>query len=298
MGDAEILNATGAQKVADPWEGPEFQSQVAQFNAEGYLLLRNVLSRDRVDALNAAIDGIIAQEPEAIAYNIFRAVERHGLIADLMEDPLALALIVNHLGYNLQLHSSVLSVRRPVREEVGFNFEGKGRTSGGNHVSLNWHRDGPAPQFPRVDTFSAKVCFILSDLSQPGRGNTRLAPGSHRRPEFRPDLGDPNSEVEGAIEVCGLPGDAFLFTQNIWHAAAPNQSSFERRLIFMGYSAFWARPVDRDGPLSSLLPGASPVRRQLVGDIGQAPVSRYVPSEDLMPLSRFWRGASPVQSYA
>jgi ectoine hydroxylase-related dioxygenase (phytanoyl-CoA dioxygenase family) len=297
MGEAQL--AAGDQgSTADPTGSAGFAERMAQMDRDGWLLLRNVLSPDRVAAINAAVDEVIAQEPGAVAYNIFRAVERHPLIADLMEEPSPLALVVNHLGYNLQLHSSVLSVRRPVSGGGGVNFEGKGRSGGGRHVSLNWHRDGPAPQFPRVETYSAKVCFILSDMSEPGRGNTKVIPGSHLRPDFRPDLGDPRRNVEGEIEVCGAPGDAFLFTQNIWHAAAPNESGVERRLIFIGYSAFWARPVDRDGPMPSLLPGATPIRRQLVGDIGESPTSRYVPTDELMPLSRYWRGPPPVQSYA
>ncbi|MET0147497.1 MAG: phytanoyl-CoA dioxygenase family protein [Ilumatobacteraceae bacterium] len=279
-------------------DGPDFRAAVDAFHRDGYLPLTGVLPEARVAALNDAVDAVLAEEPPAIAYNIFRAVERHALFADLMEESLPLAHIVNHLGYNLQLHSSVLSVRRPVGDAGGDNFTGGSRSNSGRHVSLNWHRDGPAPQFPRVDCYSAKVCFVLSDMSEAGRGNTRLVPGSHVRAGFRPDLGDPASDVDGAIEVTASPGDAFLFSQNLWHAAAPNRSAVERRLIFIGYSAFWARPVDRDGPLTSLLAGAGEIRRQLVGDIGDSPVSRYVPTDEMMPLLRFWRGAEPVASYA
>jgi len=277
--------------------GP-FDSLFARFNSAGYVVLPRVISQDDVRKLNLEIDGLLARQPDSMAYNLPSAVGLSPLIANLMEYSLPLALIVNHLGYNLQLHSSVLTVRRPVQAQMGENFDAnRGRTDG-RHVSLNWHRDGPMPQFPRVEAFSAKVCFVLSDMSQSGRGNTRVVPGSHLQPSFKPGRGEPDADFKEMVEICAEPGDAFVFTQNLWHAAAANTSDIERRLVFIGYSAIWARPVDHDGAIPELLADASPVRRQLVGELGSAPVSRYVPSDDWLPLKEFWLGAPPSRTYA
>jgi len=265
---------------------------------DGYVMLRSVLSPDRVARLNAAVDSILAREPAAEAYNVRCAVERDPLIAELIEEAGPLDLIVNHLGYNLQLHSSQLSIRRPLAPEDAPAAGERRRLGVGRMVSLDWHRDGPAPQFPRVEAYSAKVCFILSDMGQAGRGNTKVIPGSHLRPGFHPGHGDPRHDPPGAVEILGAPGDAFVFTQNLWHAAAPNLSAVERRLVFIGYSAFWARPLDVLTDPSALLAGASDVRHQLIGEIGTAPAHRIVPTDDMMPLKRYWRGASPVWTYA
>ncbi|MBW7460420.1 phytanoyl-CoA dioxygenase family protein, partial [Paenibacillus sepulcri] len=65
-----------------------------QFHEEGYLLLKGVLSADKVARLNQAVDGILAEEPESLSYNIYNSVERHEEIASLIDEPAVLPLIV------------------------------------------------------------------------------------------------------------------------------------------------------------------------------------------------------------
>lgn len=62
---------------------------------------------------------------------------------------------------------------------------------------------------------SMKVVAWLSDLSEPGRGNFWVVPGSHLSDslEIPPDR-NPN----GAIPVCAEPGDVTLFDRRLWHA--------------------------------------------------------------------------------
>ncbi len=272
-------------------EGRDAAERVELFDRQGFVLMRDALSAERVTELNGVIDRIVAEQPPAEGYNVTNAVERDPAIARLMEEAGALDLVVNHLGYNLQLHSSLLSIRRPVGpEQAGIR---RGRGTGGR-VSLDWHRDGPSPQFPRVEAFSAKVAYILSDMSAPGRGNTKVIPGSHRRSEFRPSDGNPRLEPPGTVEVLGRPGDAFAFTQNLWHAAGPNLSQVERRLIFIGYCFCWARPLHDLADPQALLQDASPIRRQLVGDVGH----KYMPTDELLPLKAYWRGPGAVNVYA
>jgi ectoine hydroxylase-related dioxygenase (phytanoyl-CoA dioxygenase family) len=267
-----------------------------RFERDGYVVIPQVLSPSRVEQVNAAIDTILSGEEDAESYNLRAAVERHPAIAELMEEPLPLQIVVNHLGYNLQLHSSLLSIRRPLKSAP--DTSERRRLGVGRLAGLDWHRDGPSPQFPRVDAFSAKVCFVISDMSRPGRGNTKVVPGSHKRPEFKPTDADPTKELPGAVEVLGSPGDVFLFTQNLWHAAEPNLSDIERRLIFIGYSAMWARRLEEIEDPVKLLENASPVRRQLVGDIGEVPIQRFVPTDAMLPLRSYWRGPPGVMTYA
>jgi ectoine hydroxylase-related dioxygenase (phytanoyl-CoA dioxygenase family) len=169
------------------------------------------------------------EEPESLAYNVYNSVERHPEIASLMDEPTVLPLVVNLLGYNIQLHISHLTIRHPNPNDV------KTETSS----FINWHQDGPHPQFPRVNgltsTYYIKTCYILSDMSEPNRGNTKVIPGSHNKP-YNPNHTNVREQLPDEVQVCGKPGDVFIFCQNLWHAGSPNHSNYSRRQMFLGYS--------------------------------------------------------------
>jgi hypothetical protein len=232
-----------------------------QFHEQGYLVLRNVLPQERVARINQAIDEVLQEEEESLSYNIYHCVNRHPEVASLIDEPSVLPLLVNLLGYNIQLFISNLTVRRPRRE-------GRAEKSFG---SINWHQDGPSFGFPGINgrqpLMYIRAAYILSDLSEPNRGNTKIIPGSHKIPYFAPNDRDVTKHQEGEVQVCGQPGDVFLFGQNVWHAGAPNFSDIERRLIILGYSYMWLRPNDYIAPSQELLKNASPVRRQLLGEV-------------------------------
>lgn len=266
-------------------------SLVKQFEQEGYLLLRNVLSETQVKELNAAVDRIVAEEPEALAYNVYNSVERDPAILSLIDHPRLLPLMVNLMGYNIQLHISHLTVRKPNPNDV--------QTATSSFI--NWHQDGPHPQFPKIgglaSTYYIKICYILSDMSEPDRGNTKVIPGSHLIPDFKPVQTDVNVPLEGELQICGKPGDAFIFAQNLWHAGSPNRSSgHERRQLFIGYSPIWIRPIDYHVASPALLEGADPIRRQLLGDISSNYFKYYVPDQDMVPLKKFWLGGGEAGS--
>ncbi|MOA43144.1 hypothetical protein D3C78_1652670 [compost metagenome] len=87
------------------------------------------------------------------------------------------------------------------------------------------------------------------------------------------------------MQICGSPGDVFIFAQNLWHAGSPNASDYTRRQLFLGYSPIWMRPIDYDKASDTLLQGATPVRRQLLGQISENPFHHYVPAKEMLPLA-------------
>jgi len=257
-----------------------------QFHEDGYLILRNVLSPERVERMNDAVDRLLEAEEESLSYNIYHAVARSPELLELIDEQAVLPLMVNLLGYNIQLHISHLTVRKPNPNDE--------RTNSASFI--NWHQDGPHPQFPRIggltSLYYAKACYILSDMSEPNRGNTKIIPGSHRIPDFKPVQQDVNVPVEGEMQVCGKPGDVFIFGQNLWHSGAPNRSQHTRRQLFLGYSPIWMRPIDYHRASPELLDGADPIRRQLLGDISPNCFHYYVPGADMTPLKALWQGSA------
>lgn len=262
----------------------DYQSLISKFQEQGYLLLRNVLSQEKVKRLNGGIDEILLEEEESLAYNVYNSVARHPEIANLIDEPTILPLIVNLLGHNIQLHISHLTVRKP-----NPNNE-KTKTNS----FIDWHQDGPHPSFPKINgltsTYYIKACYILSDMSEPDRGNTKIIPKSHNRP-YNPNNTNVNEMIEEEVQVCGYPGDVFIFPQNIWHAGAPNNSEFIRRQVFMGYSPIWMRPIDYHVAPDHLLKDASPIRKQLLGGIDDNPFKYYVPDDSMVPLKSLFNGS-------
>lgn len=255
---------------------------VKQFDEEGYLILRNVISEDKIKQLNLAVDRIISEEQQSLAYNVYNSVERDPAILSLVDHPDLLPLMVNLLGFNLQLHISHLTVRKPNPQDA----------ETATNSFIDWHQDGPHPHFPRIagltSTYYIKICYILSDMSEPDRGNTKVIPGSHKKADFHPVQTNVDIPLKNEVAICGKPGDVFIFPQNLWHAGSHNRSEFERRQLFIGYSPLWMRPIDYHKASPKLLEGADPIRRQLLGDISDNCFKYYVPEQSMVPAKKYW----------
>ena len=61
------------------------RAQVDQFERDGYLVIPDVLSSEKVDRLNAAIDELTAEEEPSVAHNI--ATVNHPELASLIDEP-------------------------------------------------------------------------------------------------------------------------------------------------------------------------------------------------------------------
>jgi ectoine hydroxylase-related dioxygenase (phytanoyl-CoA dioxygenase family) len=169
-------------------------------------------------------------------------------------------------GWNIYSHHNHLDVTPPALEP--------------EKPYWGWHQDGYRqnsdpetmdPNLPRP-MFSLKVAYVLSDLSETGRGATKVIPGSHLwnslpRPD---DLTVHNPDPEGTLEITANPGDAFVFDRRQWHSRSTNLSTITRKMLFVGYTYRWIRPldelhVDQDG---AWWQGRTPVQRQLTGEGG------------------------------
>ena len=105
-----------------------------------------------------------------------------------------------------------------------------------------WHRDGGFERFfkerptPRM---TAKFVYYLSDMSEPGRGNTWIVPGSHKRGDVTVDvpevgnIGASEGQPDGAIPVCCPPNSCLLFDRRLLHCGTPNYSTEHERLLFI-----------------------------------------------------------------
>jgi ectoine hydroxylase len=230
------------------------------FERDGYVLIPGVLSGRALNRYVAAVDrvydahrrtGFLADDG---SLHRLSAVAAASELAELMTHPDVFPLVWSILGWNVHVYHSHLDIHPRVPAAKPYRFE--------------WHQDGgrqnreleSSPR-PRM---SVKLAFWLSDVSEPGRGNFKVVPGSHTTDWIS---GPPRRDVrwpdpDGAIEVCASPGDVVFFDRRIWHARSDNHSNITRKAVFFGYTYRWV--ARRDDPPADA-PWFDPVQRQLLG---------------------------------
>jgi ectoine hydroxylase-related dioxygenase (phytanoyl-CoA dioxygenase family) len=265
----------------------EIAAQREQFDRDGFLVLRNVLEPELVERLIAVADRLSGEGVERDGLSERRHWQRRNCLPcnpvflDLLDHPRVLPVVAAILGWDIHLITSHLIVRSPT-PDADAHFKGEG-----------WHRDGGQSSWemsephPRI---LLKVAYFLSDQSEPGRGNTRVVPGSNRLTgPLAWETGAPHPY--GAIEVLGRPGDAFLFEQRTYHAVGPNLSDLTRKTLFMGYGFRWVHPMDYH-PMhdyTDLYAQANPIQRQLLGET-KTVTGVYLPTDEDVPLRAVYQG--------
>jgi ectoine hydroxylase len=242
-------------------------SACEQFDRDGFIIIRAALTPDEVtryaDALDrayaaAAADGRV--QPGTSMHQL-SAVANCPEAASLLDHAATFPHIWSVLGWNIHMYHSHLDVHPPLGARRPFRFE--------------WHQDG-GRQNREIETnprprLSVKCAYWLSDLSEPGRGNLKVVPGSHLTNWIS---GPPRRDVEwpdprGAIELTACPGDAVVFDRRLWHARSDNYSTHTRKAIFLGYTFRWIAIRDQNDSIwsSDWAGWLSPVQRQLLGGL-------------------------------
>ena len=248
-----------------------------EFDEFGYVLLEDVLPRSKVDALVAVIDELHSSHASHEhrnktkgGFNMRPVIDKHPIFMDLLIWPKTFAAVAKFLDhFNIQLMQSHLFEADPENTE---------RVTG-------WHNDGgePAIEVNGIRAFgSLKVGYFLRDRMHDDMGSLMVVPGSHRiqgRPPFPPGASDP----VGAIQVKAKAGDAIVFQQGLWHAAAPNRSSESRILLYYGYGYRVFRPIDYQQMPERVLENRTPIERQLLGET-VTHQGYYLPTTEDTPL--------------
>jgi ectoine hydroxylase len=265
--------------------GPLTIEQREEFEQRGYLIIPNALGPAMVDRLLDAHDRVYAEEASSGrtgadgSLHLFAFVPRDPVYVDLLDLPATFPVVCGLLGWNIHMYHCHLDVHPPLPRPIP--------------VRWSWHQDGgrqnleieTQPVRPRL---SVKVAYFLSDVSEPGRGNFTVIPGSHLRNSIpRPDPADGQPGLpHGAVPILARPGAAVLFDRRLWHSRSDNLSSVTRKALFLGYTYRWIRSRDDLSIDPGWLAGLSPIRRQLMGD-GLDAMSYWGLGEDHVPL-RTW----------
>ena len=268
------------------------EKQREQWNEEGYLVLKHVLSPTEIQTLLKAVDGVIetyVREKHGAGYKgsrfgegaftIIRTIERTEALDILTDHPRTFGTILSLISPYLQIMGTQIYVRHPSNEPlIGFHTD-----AGPSMQQIHPHPQSLLLQF--------KVQFFLTDLSQPDSGNFMLVPGSHRNP-FPPERPGRGVYPEEAIQVLAEAGDAAIFPWALWHGVAPNKTDRIRKSVTFRYGQMWCRPYDYETLPPHVNARMTARRRRLFGDMGENyhPTDYYKPKDQLeVILGEEWK---------
>jgi ectoine hydroxylase len=278
------------------------EQQRRDFDEQGFILLPNFFTGSEIGRLLAAIDEVAARvrlekglgddDPFALR----NALSHHEAFLDLIDHPRMLPLVVDAIGWNIQIRTTHLDYRPPypVGLEAGELGTGAGADHAAGYKNLVWHPDLAGPylfEAPSLDGLlpfmEIKVGYYLSDLTEPNSGAICVVPGSHRRkPQELRDM-QHRVPADQFVELNVPANTAMLWRTQVWHCVTPNLSRNVRKVFYVGYHYRWLRPTDYVQQDPALLARSSPIRRQLLGalspngdSLGQDPAWE--------PSSRYW----------
>lgn len=252
-----------------------------KFDLNGFLILKNALSKDEVDALNQGIDKIDDIAPgewdghvhreefegsRGVAYQqIYEAGEP---FEHLIDHPSWINKVEHFVGGHgtfehkwgpLFIDECFASIRGP-GEAIGLH------SGGHSHIQrtrFDYHNGG-------FHCGQINILMALTDIGE-GDGATMVVPGSHKSNMVHPNLATHGmgenasaNNVEGAIEVHLKKGDAILFVDAICHGSAQRINEGDRRIMVYRYGPSWGNFRWGYEPSSELLERLNPRARNIV----------------------------------
>jgi ectoine hydroxylase-related dioxygenase (phytanoyl-CoA dioxygenase family) len=233
-----------------------------QFERDGYLVIRAVLNSDEIARARAAILDYRERAGVTAALHQLSAVASCPELAFLIDHPAALRYIWSLLGWNIHVYHSHIDVHPQITTP--------------QPQWWHWHQDG-GRQNRELETdprprMSVKLAYWLSDLTETGRGNFTVLPGSHRTNWLPgpPSRDVPWPEPEGVMQITAAPGDVVVFDRRLWHCRSDNYSPITRVGAFFGYTYRWIAGRDETAHLPGTPAWATftDVQKQLLGHAG------------------------------
>jgi ectoine hydroxylase-related dioxygenase (phytanoyl-CoA dioxygenase family) len=197
-----------------------------QLDAEGYLILRNFVSAERLAALREKVEAIYAVQGEE-AGSEYRQEPQTRRLANLVN--------CGDLFEQVVADSNILPY---VQQVIGPEF----KLSSLNFRSANPYSDWVQPLHCDVGAvpdekgfWVCNVIWLLDDFTA-DNGTTRFVPGSHQTgklpQEVLADPAAPHPEEKLLIEKAGT---VVVMNTHMWHGATANRTAHHRRALHSFY---------------------------------------------------------------
>jgi hypothetical protein len=232
------------------------------FDLNGFITLRNVLTKEHLAELNAILDNIKQLQPPLAPGEWYGGVHAHSYggaeginLQQIYEAGEPFERLIDHPGWFAKVKHFVGGEgtfdwhHGPLFIDENFaNLRGPGEaigihSGGADGVTRCQFRY----QNGRFHCGQINILMALSDIG-PGDGATMVIPSSHKSNFTHPDMGQHQMKggevrsadgMEGAIEVHLNAGDALLFVDAIAHGSAKRVNPGERRIVVYRYGPSW-----------------------------------------------------------
>ena len=283
------------------------EEQERDFEEKGFVIFENFLTSEETRRLSDAADEVVERIqkekglPRETHFQVRNALAQHEAFLDLIDHPRMLPLVIDAIGWNIQIRTTHLDYRPPYPEDLdaGSVGVGDGEDKKAGYRNVTWHPDLASPHLfmgPSLDGklpfMEIKVFYTLFDMTESNCGNLWLSPGSYKRsPKELRDAGNHVPEDE-AVELKLPAGSAVIWRTATWHCVGPNQSEKTRKIVHVGYHYRWLRPTDYIQQDPELIARSSPIRQQLLGALpgGGDPLGE---DSDVAPSSQYWLTKNP-----
>lgn len=234
-----------------------------RFKRDGYFTIDDVLPDDLVNEMIEVVDRVDGDYRKEIdagpndRTNLLDFIGHDEAYVQLIDWYKTFPKVFGLMGWHIQLYHTHQIVT--LCEPEGKTLEKDGPGVGFHQDSGRLNTDIEVEPRPMI---SLKVAFVLSDTSEPGRGNFTCIPGSQHWNAF--PGGDRKAIPEGGTQICAQKGSAIFFDRRLWHSGSANYYPEPRRVLFYGYSYRWLRPRD-DMTVEHYLEKCDPIQQQLLG---------------------------------
>src|SRR5712692_6766515 len=213
------------------------------FDNTGYLVLDSLLAEEHVARLREALDRVIvrrrALQERGIPHTgmtqirgdnirIFYILDEDPLFLELIDWPAIWPFATGLLNERPHHHASDAMVEHgPLGRGMG------------------WHQDGHDNAYrglgSPIPLLQLKVGYYLTNMTEGGRGNLCVIPGSHKA-AHPPDAEDLQRRAlfPGALEIRAPAGSAILFHNALWHSHGPwAHADGARIMLYYAYEHPW-----------------------------------------------------------
>lgn len=280
------------------------ETDIYQFDLNGFLILRNAIPNEVLAEGNAILDALNKTKPgewSGYVHGHFFASANEGLNLQqiyeagkpfeyLIDNPAWIEKVKHFVGgagdfdYNhgpLFIDENFASIRGP-GQAIGLHSGGH---VGTKRTQFRYHNG-------RFQCGMINILMAFNDIG-PGDGATMVVPGSHKshfqNPQFEmarmdPAKGGSVDGVEDAIEVHLKAGDALLFVDALSHGSAKRVNEGERRIVVYRYGPSWGFFRHPYRPSLELLERLTPEQRQIV-----MPHEKVLAPPDCIPATPYHR---------
>ena len=269
------------------------EQQQEKFDTDGFFILPNALTSSHIDELLRVVDRLYTKFKHerklssGAPFQMRNIVSVDPIFKSLMIHEKMLSIAVDVFGYNIQLRTSHMDIRPPMKRD--HNSVDLGSTKS----FFPWHSDQPDFGWPIENGMppymEMKIGYYLTDLSDRFSGAICIARGSHKTDPWVKFKGQKIIDPDRIVEVNVRPGSALVWRTALYHCVSPNYSKQTRKCLYFGYHPRWMRPSDFDHQHSALLANCSPIELQLLGELGSGQKNYSGDDPEVFPVSRYWR---------